>query len=319
MHEKATHLINYYITDFLSCLQAAGLKQGTIKRYHEALRLFHNEILKHYHITKLQNVAADTIQNFMYYLYGRKKQDGSPHYSKKVQLNYLLFIKKFFAYLVREKVIHFNPTVYTLLPKIERTIKFNFFTREELRKFFNAIPITTIVEVRNRIMFEMYYSLGLRQNELLSLKTLDINLDDGYVLISETKTGEQRNLPLIPSIKNILEYYINKLRPVFEKKKSPFLFLSVKGKQMKCPYVSTYFQSIIKKTDIEKRLTIHAFRYSIATHLLENGMDIRYVQKFLGHNDINTTQGYTKVSIQSLKYVVNTFHPVMKKRGKNNG
>ena len=185
-------------------------------------------------------------------------------------------------------------------------------TVAERDQFFISLTSEMLHKKRNRIIYELYYSLGLRLAELINLEITDLNFEDGYVLIRNTKNKESRSVPIVPNTIQLLQSYLMEIRPELDKKKSPFLFLSVNGNKMEHPNITTDFKQSIEVAGLTKKLSIHSLRYSIATHLLDNGMDIRYVQRFLGHRSINTTKGYTKVTMQTLRHVVDTFHPSMK-------
>lgn len=298
--------------NFLNELSTLGTKPGTIKLYNTALNHLLS-LVESQKISSLNEITSETIQSFAYFLYENKK-DNKQRFSSKTQFNYLLFVKKFFLWLVKEKHLTLNPATPIALPKVRTKQSMNFFTSSELQTFYGAIEEKNIIHQRNKIIFKTYYALGLRLAELINLKTADLFLSDRYIIIRKTKTSEERSVPLSFKTASLLKIYTEEIRTQLEKISVPYLFLTKTGKKMASPYVTVEFKKILKKSGINKHLSVHAFRYSIATHLLENGMDIRYIQKFLGHKNIDTTRQYTKVSIENLREVVNTYHPSMRKQ-----
>ena len=306
-----------YARLFLEEREAAGLKPRSLDLYRRTLALFLTTLHRR-NVQSAEEITAQDVQAHIIFLYEKKTKSGSRHFSRATQAYHVLFLKKFFAFLVHEKAIEKNPAVHINPPRARKSARLNLFTPDELARFFAAMPLGAVVEARNRVIFELYYSAGLRLGEIIHMKNACLNLEDSFLAVRQTKTGEDRSVPLVTYAAKWLAYYLAHIRPRLDRNHTaPWLFLSLKGKQLSDVYLSEYFKKILAQSGIQKKLTIHAFRYSIATHLLDSGLDVRYIQKFLGHKRLDTTQRYTKVNIARLREIVNTCHPDMKQRREN--
>jgi integrase/recombinase XerD len=179
----------------------------------------------------------------------------------------------------------------------------------EVEKLLAAPSSDSLLDVRDRAMLELLYATGLRVSELVSLKVQDINLQAGY-LMTMGKGGKERVVPMGDSSRRHLEDYLIRSRPCADKQNvSKYLFLTRLGDGMS----RQAFWNLIRKrafeSGIQKRISPHTLRHSFATHLLENGADLRSVQLMLGHADLSTTQIYTHVTRERLKRLHAEHHP----------
>lgn len=221
-------------------------------------------------------------------------------------------LKIFFRFLVSEGLIHSDPTEEIALPKIKKKLP-SVLTISEIIQIINSTQSEnkgrSIKEYRNWAMLETLYATGVRISELLSLRTSDISLSEGFVRVVG-KGNKERIIPLGKlAIKAIKEYIQLARGKLLKGKASEYLFLNNHGQRMSRMGFWKILQEYLKKSKITKRVTPHSFRHSFATHLLEGGANLRAVQEMLGHSNITTTQIYTHIDRKYLKEVYKTFHP----------
>lgn len=290
-----------YVQEFINYLSAErGLAQNTLESYGRDLRQFQAFLTnEHLDLVKQANRAAifSYLQNLQ--LKGRAVSTISRN---------LAAIKSFYQFLVREKYIDKDPSANLESPKLEKRLPkiLSVAEVEELLKQPNSFLPTGM---RDRAMLELLYATGIRVSELISLNISDVNLDMGY-LKCYGKGAKERIVPVGSIAVKCVQEYINKGRPkLIRTYDEPALFVNHHGNRL----TRQGFWKIIKKyaqeAHINKDITPHTLRHSFATHLLENGADLRSVQEMLGHADISTTQIYTHVTRNHLKEVYDKTHP----------
>lgn len=214
-------------------------------------------------------------------------------------------IKSFFGFLFREKILTDDPSVNIKPPKIEKKQP-DILTIEEVSRLLDQPGDTTPKEIRDRAMLELLYATGIRVSELVTLKISDVNLKMGYIECHDLR--KSRIIPIDDSAQKALDKYMNQVRKTMCKD-SDYLFSNCKG----TPMTRQGFWKIIKvyaeKAGIEKDITPHMIRHSFASHLVNNGADLKAVQEMLGHADISTTQIYLNSKQSKLKEVYQKAHP----------
>ena len=293
MEELIQEFLNYIAVE-------RGLAKNTIEAYARDLRQF-DVYLQNTDIRNAEQVTAKTIVNYLKVLH--QINMGAASVSRK-----LAAIKSFFHYAMRERRVRIDPSVTIDSPKLP----------QRLPKVLSAAEITQLLEqpgavdppgLRDRAMLEMLYATGVRVSELVSLTLLDLNLDMGYIRCFG-KGSKERIVPLGDTAKSVLTKYLERGRPHIVKKAAEnTLFLNQQGRKMTRQGFWLIIRAAAKRAGIEKTVTPHMLRHSFATHLLDNGADLRAVQEMLGHADITTTQIYTHVSRSRLKDVYNKTHP----------
>jgi integrase/recombinase XerD len=173
-----------------------------------------------------------------------------------------------------------------------------------------AIDLSTPEGERNRAILETLYSCGLRVSELVTLKISDLFFEEGFIKITG-KGNKQRFVPIAPSTEKFINLYRNSIRNqmVIAKSFEDTLFLNRRGKQLTRAMIFTIIRDLATKINLGKTISPHTLRHSFATHLLENGADLRSIQMMLGHESITTTEIYVHLDRKHLTQIVNTFHP----------
>ena len=220
----------------------------------------------------------------------------------------IVSIKQFFKFLLLEDVLTIDPTVELIAPKMKRSIP-DVLSLEDIEKLLAAPDISTFEGLRDSAMLEVLYASGVRVSELVDLTLTDLNLEHGYITVFG-KGSKERLVPIGRTSLKKIEDYLSLSRPNLVKEKiSDYLFITRRGSN----FTRQGFWKIVKnytnKVGIKKSISPHTIRHSFATHLLENGADLRTIQMLLGHSDISTTQIYTHVEGKRLKEIHQKFHP----------
>ena len=218
-------------------------------------------------------------------------------------------MKGFFSYLTAEKYLEVNPAEQIEAPKLSRKIPV-FLTETEVQEFLGAIDLSHPQGSRNLAIFEMLYACGLRVSEILQLRLSDLFLNEGFIRVIG-KGQKTRLVPIGPySIKRLKGYLENRVseyqpQPLYE----DVLFLNRRGRSLTRAMIFTLTKQIVEKTRIKKEISPHTFRHCFATHLLENGADLRAIQLMLGHESITTTEIYLHSSVEKLRDTIEKLHP----------
>ena len=218
-------------------------------------------------------------------------------------------MKGFFSYLSAEKYLELNPSEQIEAPKLSRKIPV-FLTEDEVQEFLSAIDLSHPQGSRNLAIFELLYACGLRVSEILQLHLSDLFLSEGFIRVIG-KGQKTRLVPIGPySIKRLEGYLENRVseyqpQPLYE----DILFLNRRGRSLTRAMIFTLTKQIVEKTNIKKEISPHTFRHCFATHLLENGADLRAIQLMLGHESITTTEVYLHSSVEKLRDTIEKLHP----------
>jgi integrase/recombinase XerD len=218
-------------------------------------------------------------------------------------------VRAFYRYLELEKAIETNPADLLELPKLGRKLP-DYLDYEEIEKILNAVDLSLPEGQRNRAILETLYGCGLRVSELISIRISNIYFNDGVISIIG-KGNKQRLVPLGDMAKKhiilYLENYRNHATPA--KGHEDILFLNRRGSKISRQMIFLIIKSLTEKAGIKKKISPHTFRHSFATHLVQNGADLRAVQDLLGHASIITTEIYTHLNKEDLRKAILRFHP----------
>jgi len=251
-------------------------------------------------IRDIKNVTYEIILEFIFHL--RRIGVKPRSLARKITS-----IRMFFKYLVIDRIIEKNPALLLETPKLDKNLP-KYLTIEEIDNLISAINLSKPEEYRNKAIIELIYSAGLRVSELINLKLSDINLSEGFIKISG-KGEKERIVPIGRQAINLLREYIEKARLHFDKKNIDYLFLNFRGEKLTRVSIWKIIKFYSIKAGIKKDISPHTLRHTFATHLLNNGSDLRTVQELLGHSSISTTQIYTHLNYEKIKKFHSQFHP----------
>ncbi|WP_407268774.1 site-specific tyrosine recombinase XerD [Radiobacillus sp. PE A8.2] len=277
-----------------------GLSDNTLQSYRRDLKGYSTYLSSQLQVNQWANVERTHVLQYLYHLNDQKKSAATIARS-------LSSIRAFHQFIVREYGVKKDASLHIETPKKER----------KLPKVLSSQEVDTLLSIngsdplsiRNRAMLEVLYATGLRVSELTSLKVTDLHLTMGFVRCFG-KGSKERIIPLGDLAKEAVEAYLAQSRDTLVRKKSTdALFVNHHGRPLSRQGFWKILKGISKQLGINKEITPHTLRHSFATHLLENGADLRSVQEMLGHADISTTQIYTHVSKARLKDIYKSYHP----------
>ncbi|WP_300674354.1 site-specific tyrosine recombinase XerD [Soonwooa sp.] len=248
------------------------------------------------------DISFENLQEFIYQLSKKK-------ISERSQARWISSIKAFFKYMVEDELREDNPATLLEGPKLGLYLPDTLST-EDIEKIIKCIDLTTELGQRNRCILEVLYACGLRVSELIDLKISNINFKEHYLKV-QGKGDKIRLVPLADYTSKILQDYIKEIRAKgkINKKYEDILFLNSRGSNMSRVIVFIIIKELTERAGISKNISPHTFRHSFATHLLQNGADLRFIQEMLGHSSITTTEIYTHLKTEELRDVILNYHP----------
>ncbi|MEZ8003568.1 MAG: site-specific tyrosine recombinase XerD [Patiriisocius sp.] len=290
------------LKDYLSYLRIErGLSENSISNY--ALDI--KKLITWLDDSKIHTTAIaikpEVIQEFIYTI----AKEVNPRSQSRI----ISGLKGFFNYLIFENYRETNPLELIESPKIGRKLP-DTLALEEIDQLIKAIDLSSAQGERNRAILETLYGCGLRVSELTSLKISDLFFKEGFIKITG-KGDKQRFVPIGDTTIKYIEIYRKEVR-VHQKippKAQDTLFLNRRGNQLTRAMIFTIIKQLAEKIGINKVISPHTFRHSFATHLLENGADLRAIQQMLGHQSITTTEIYTHIETSFLQETISKFHP----------
>ncbi|WP_339713208.1 site-specific tyrosine recombinase [uncultured Kriegella sp.] len=278
-----------------------GLAENSIINYRqdvEKLVFF----LYHHNITETPSqIQKETVQQFIYEI--------ARIVNPRSQARIISGLKSFFNYLIFEDYRKDNPMDLIESPKIGRKLP-DTLSETEINDLIGGIDLSKPEGERNRAMLETLYGCGLRVSELIGLRISDLYFDEDFIKVTG-KGDKQRFVPISPINKKYIAIYRNEVR-VHQKIQKGFediLFLNRRGRQLTRAMIFTIIKQLAEKIELGKSISPHTFRHSFATHLLQNGADLRAIQQMLGHESITTTEVYVHVDRTHLAEVMNKYHP----------
>lgn len=275
---------------------------------------------------KFSSIGAEVFEGYKDELKAFR-HNGKP-LDEEVRRRKILFVKFFFRELYASGETLTNPAARLRVPRKGKRESRNFLNEDEMERFLEDFPYDTALNIRDKVMTSLTYGYGLRLGETIRLKIADIDFGNGHLYIRQTKGARDRCLPLISPVETMLKEYLEKVRPRLLKQRMKkvrwkaevildfeevFPSISSKSGRISDHWVGLSFARRIKvfleKEGIKKRLSFHCLRYSFATNMLRRGLGIRYIQKILGHKDLDSTGRYARVLAEDMKRAVREFHP----------
>ncbi|KFZ26100.1 MAG: Tyrosine recombinase XerD [Candidatus Izimaplasma bacterium HR2] len=277
-----------------------GLSHNSIKSYITDLKEYIEFLNKNYLLRDPDKITKQHIRNFIARL--KRKNNTASSISRKMSA-----IRSFHKYMLIEKIIYTNVTIGISLPKKEKRLPL-VLSVNEIDALMIAADGDDPLELRNRAMLELLYGSGLRITELIELRLADLHLNMGFINVTG-KGNKERIVPIGDEGQYALKRYLDRGRSVLKKVQGDIIFVNNRGNKISRVGFYKTLKRLAIKAGITKDISPHTLRHSFASHLLENGVDLRMVQELLGHEDISTTQIYTHINKKQLKSVYEEFHP----------
>jgi len=293
---------NTYIKSYQSFLRIErGLSKNTIENYTFDIERLCQFLDANAIMVSPIKITEETLQQFIYSI--------SKEVNARSQARIISGLKSFFSYLIFEDYRNDNPLELIETPKIGRKLP-DTLSLSEIDALIAAVDLSLPEGERNRAMLETLYGCGLRVSELVTLKISDLFFEEGFIKITG-KGNKQRFVPVGNLTRKYIEIYKNNIRTHLniQKGDEDTLFLNRRGKQLTRAMIFTIIKNLAVAINLNKTISPHTFRHSFATHLLENGADLRSIQLMLGHESITTTEIYVHLDRKHLTQVMNAFHP----------
>ena len=293
--------MKYLLKDFEYYLKnEKGSSKNTINSYLTDLNQYSVFLEKYHSITKPKFIDKSHIEGF---IRSMKKTVSSKSLARK-----LTAIKSFHHFLLIEKEVEADVAKGFSAPKVEKSLP-QVLSVDEVVSILDQVDKTKPLGLRNIALLELIYGSGLRVSELLDIKMEDIHLNQGYIMV-RGKGSKERMVPISDMSTVALRNYIVKGREqLLTEQKSSFLFVNQSGSRLSRQGFFKLLKKLAHDAGVQTDCSPHTLRHSFATHLLENGMDLRTLQSLLGHEDISTTQIYTHISQKRIKEIYKTAHP----------
>ncbi len=294
-HEIKDVLMDYH--QFISIEK--GLMPNTTKSYIGELYHFEEFLYHKYKICYLEEIDQQMVEKYLSDLQNKMNSTYSHNLST---------LNNFFKFCIREEYIRTNPIHNFSFPKLDKKLP-SVLSENDVNKLLDSVQIVDELTCRDRCMLELMYATGLRISELVQLTLNDINLTNQLIKCLG-KGNKERFIPIGDYMVELLTLYIEEYRPLLQKNhESNYLFLNYQGNAISR---QSFWKMIKKKAalvNIKTNITPHTLRHSFATHLLNNGADLRSIQEMLGHSSISTTTIYTHVTNQKMIDEYNKYHP----------
>ena len=291
----------YWLDEFLHHLAVErGLAENTLSSYHRDLHQFISWLTE----KEIQAVELVRRNHIMAYLLGLQKKGRAPATISRQ----LAALKSFYHFLMQEGALQQDPTTNLDSPKLAKKLP-HVMTPAEVDRLLSMPDAASPSGSRDKAMLELLYATGLRVSELMALDTAHINLDMGYVQCFG-KGSKERIVPMGSMAAGCLNEYLEEGRKKLKKHPSEkALFINKRGSRLTRQGFWKILKKYVQNAGITREIAPHTLRHSFATHLLENGADLRSVQEMLGHADIATTQIYTHLTKSRIKEVYDKTHP----------
>lgn len=298
----------HHMLRFSGWQREKNYSERTVENREDALRLFigwaHERGL-----TRPQEISKPILERYQRHLFLYRKANGEP-LSTRSQHVRTTPIRALFKWLARQNHILYNPASDLELPRMERRLPRHVLNIREVETVLSVPDLATPIGIRDRAMLETLYSTGIRRMELINLTLTDIDADRGTLMVRQGKGKKDRMIPIGERALAWIGKYRDDVRPDLAcGQDDGTLFLTTLGEAFVPNRMTQLVRDYVNAADIGKRGSCHLFRHTMATLMLENGADIRFIQAMLGHAELSTTQIYTQVSIRMLKQIHSATHP----------
>ncbi len=297
----------FYLLRFKETMLVRGFSVETLRRHESNIRRF-VAWCDERGIEKPHDITKPILEGYQRHLFYYRQENGDA-LSAGSRSAYITSIKQFFKWLTQENYLLYNPASELITPKTNPSLP-SVLTLDEVENLLNNINTQKPSGIRDRAIVEMLYSTGMRRFELCNVTLEDISLSRRIVYVRQGKGGKDRVVPIGERAVYWLHKYLNEVRHtlVIDERDS-HVFLTDYGESYTEHRLGNRVKRLLRDSGIEIAGSCHLLRHAMATHMLENGADIRYIQAMLGHADLNTTQIYTHVSIRKLQEIHAATHP----------
>lgn len=298
-----------HITGFTGHLKVKNYSPRSIEAYSYHLQRFF-EYLAENKITDIKRVSRDVLKTYQLRITETGGKRGNRYTVGTISIK-IRSVKRFFQYLEETNCILINPAENIKEPKKETRLPRVVLTESEARKILEQPNLSTMTGIRDRAILEVFYSTGVRLEELINLTIYDPDLQGGMLRVNKGKYAKDRVIPLGRHAVKFLKEYISHVRPTHTKTNKAIrtLFISRFGVPVSKQTVEIMVRQYTRQAGIQKRVTPHVFRHTFATELVRNGADITAVKKMLGHASLSATHIYTKVANRDVKKTHGKSHP----------
>ena len=301
-----------YLDDYLEWMKIRNRTAEAVEGRRADLKVFFRWTEERSLINPHQ-ITRSILESYQRWLYHYRKKNGKP-LGVSTQYSYLGAVKYYFAWLCKQRVLEANPASEIELPRPEKRLPVEALSIPEMETILAQPDIGDPLGIRDRAVIELFYSTGIRRAELARLELCDLNRDKRLLRIRLGKCQKDRVVPVGLRAMRWLEKYLDEVRPLLTLQTDvQAIFISGYGEAFNADVLGRIVIKYIEKANIGRRGGPHLFRHTCATHLLEGGADIRYIQQLLGHANLETTAIYTEVSIIQLQAVHARCHPAERK------
>lgn len=290
-----------------------GKSLNTIKGYKKDITQFIDYLNEYEEIKTFEEIETMTFRSFIAYLNSNSNIENSKEsksISKRSINRKISALRTFFKYLQEKDIVKTNKVTYITMPKFEKELP-NVLNKEDINKLRESVDTSKITGIRDRLIIELLYSSGIRAGELIDLSENMINTEEREIRVIG-KGNKERITFFSETTKKWLKKYIEEKMKTYKNYSRDVVFTNSRGEKLTTRSLRRLISDYAKKSELQKEVTPHIFRHTFATELLNNGVDIRYLQELLGHSSISTTQVYTHISKAFLKDVYMKTHPMAK-------
>lgn len=297
-----------YLIRYLEQRAIEGMSEATLRRRDNVLRQF-IEWCDGFGLDAPQEITKPIVERYQKYLFYYRKANGDP-LSSSSQHVALSAIKQFFRWLTRENHLLYNPASELVLPRRSKHLPRYILSVEEVRHILDQPDIQTASGLRDRAMLETLYATGIRRTELCDLGVEAFDTHRQVLLIRQGKGDKDRYVPLGQTACRWIQQYYQDIRPsLLVNPQDSHLYLTDYGEPYTSSALGRMVKGYIQQAGLEVTGSCHLFRHAMATHMLDNGADVRFIQAILGHSDLSTTEIYTHVSMNQLQRIHESAHP----------
>lgn len=317
VHDALAHnRLLRYMEDHFEWMKVTGYSLTTIRARRVAIRKF-IAWCDERGLDDPREITQPMLERYQRYLFYYRKEDGSP-LSIGMQVQYLAPLKTWFRWMSRAHHILANPAADIDLPKQPKRLPRSVPSVAEIEAILSEAEPVSVQGLRDRALLEVLYATGLRRMELPFVTVYDADLNRGLLWVRHGKGGKERVVPLGERAIAWLDKYLTEARPQLHTNDSDALFLTDYGEPVSPEYLANKVKRYMEFAGVNKPGSTHLFRHACATHMLEGGADIRFIQAMLGHSNLQTTEIYTHVSIDKLIAVHGATHPSRLQRHQDN-